>query len=300
MMAPGRGEPLRRAAASGYSEKSVNPRVRCEVVRVNDMDDPGDDRGRDASAPPQTPRAGPGVVKGPGYPPAQGGERQNVGERQNGGERHISPASVRRAALSLDARVASLAAALRKARIESAEHLGALADLRGAEIARLEILRDQLEPVLAQVPQDCDLFDVGVSPGERPRLFVDHIGFVEMSRDRRGYRFLQDTRHGRIVIAESERVETMIEAITAYMAHRLIEREQALAVDYASGGAAGVHAARSAAERRPGEAPTPPSGELSRKLFQMFLFVTEVLGSAAFFGLLLVLGFWVVRNFIAR
>jgi hypothetical protein len=258
------------------------------------MDDPGDDPGRDAGAPPLTPRAGPAVVKGPGYPPVNGGERRN------GGELQVSPASLRRATQSLDARVASLAAALRKARIESAEHLGALADLRGAEIARLEILRDQLEPVLAQVPQDCDLFDVGVSPGERPRLFVDHIGFVEMGRDRRGYRFLQDTRHGRIVIAESERVETIVEAITAYMAHRLIEREQALAVDYASGGAASVHAARRAAERRPGKASTRQSGDLSRQLFQIFLFVVEFLGSAAFFGLLAVLGIWIYRNFIAR
>ncbi|MGA8170435.1 MAG: hypothetical protein WB816_06340, partial [Methylocystis sp.] len=65
--------------------------------------------------------------------------------------------------------MSSLSAALRRARIDNAARSGVLADLRGAEIARLEILREQLEPVLAQLPADCDLFDVAVSPGERPR-----------------------------------------------------------------------------------------------------------------------------------
>ena len=90
-----------------------------------------------------------------------------------------------------------------------------LAELRGAEIARLEILREQMEPVLAQLPRDCELFDVAVSPGERPRLFIDQIGFVEMGADRRSYRFMQDTRHGRITICESDKPETLVEAITA-------------------------------------------------------------------------------------
>lgn len=249
------------------------------------MDEPG----RDAPALSEAPRAGSGVVKGTGFPPSA-----------VGGERAPSPASLRRSAQSLDTRVASLAAALRRARIESAEHSGVLADLRGAEIARLEILRDQLEPILVQIPADCDLFDVAVAPGERPRLFIDHIGFVEMGRDRRGYRFLQDTRHGRILIAESEKTETMIEAITAYMAHRLIERERALAVDYASGGSAGAHAAKAAVERRPRQAQTLNERDLSRQMFQWFLFVVEFLGSAVFFSLLAILGVWVYWNFIAR
>lgn len=204
------------------------------------------------------------------------------------------------AAPSLDARVNSLAAALRRARIDNAEHSSALADLRGAEIARLEILRDALEPVLAQIPADCDIFDVAVSPGERPRLFIDQIGFIEMGRDRRTYRFLQDTRHGRITVGESDNVENVVEAITTYIAHRLIEREKALAVDYASGGAAAARAAQVAAAR-----PAPMSrgfaaDELSNKLFNVFLFICEFLGSAVFFGLLALLGLWVYRTYMAR
>ena len=130
-----------------------------------------------------------------------------------------------------------------------------------------------------------------------PRLFIDVIGFVEMSRDRRGYRFLQDTRHGRIVIAETDKVETMVEAITAYMAHRLIEREKALAVDYASGGAASLAGARAAAI--PSAVAKREQAPWSRKAFQIFLFVMEFLGSAVFFSFIAVLGFWLYRTYIA-
>ncbi len=155
---------------------------------------------------------------------------------------------------SPEQRMASLAAALRRARIENAEHSAALADLRAAEIARLEILADALAPVLAQLPADCDIFDVAVSPGERPRLFIDQIGFVEMDRDRRTYRFLQDTRHGRITLRESADLDETVEAATHYIAHRLIEREKALAVDYKSGGAAKC-AAQERRAARPGARP---------------------------------------------
>jgi hypothetical protein len=49
-----------------------------------------------------------------------------------------------------------------------------------------------------------------------------------MGRDKRIYRFVQDTRFGRIVIAESHDVAAMVDAVTDYVARRLIEREHAL------------------------------------------------------------------------
>ena len=60
-----------------------------------------------------------------------------------------------------------------------------------------------------------------IAYGERPRLFIDMIGFVEMGHDRRSYRFLQDTRHGRVLIAETERIDRAVAAITNYIARRL-------------------------------------------------------------------------------
>jgi hypothetical protein len=130
----------------------------------------------------------------------------------------------------------SLKSALRRARVESAEQSEAVAELREAEIARLEILEEAVRPIVEQTPGDADLFDLGISQGERPRLFIDMIGFVEMAHDRRVYRFCQDTRHGRATIAESERVDRMVAAITNYVARRLVERERALASDWRSRG----------------------------------------------------------------
>ncbi len=195
---------------------------------------------------------------------------------------------------ALEERMASLASALRRARLENAEHSAALADLRAAEIARLEILADALSPVLAQVPSDCDIFDVAVSPSERPRLFIDQIGFVEMERDRRTYRFLQDTRHGRVTLIESEKVDAVVDAVTNYIAHRLIERERALAIDYASGGAA--RSLRDAV----GPQIRDDFGSLRHKAFQVFLFIVEFLGSAAFFGLLAIILLWAYRTYLAK
>jgi hypothetical protein len=126
----------------------------------------------------------------------------------------------------------SLKAAMRRARVEGVEQSQAVADVRETEIARLEILEEAVRPTLDQLPLDVDIFDAGIAYGERPRLFIDMIGFVEMAHDRRTYRFLQDTRHGRAVIAESDRLERMVEAVTNYIARRLVERERALASDW--------------------------------------------------------------------
>ena len=50
-----------------------------------------------------------------------------------------------------------------------------------------------------------------------------------MGRDKRIYRFLQDTRYGRKVLAETVNMAEMVDAVTKYLAQRLIERERALA-----------------------------------------------------------------------
>jgi hypothetical protein len=118
--------------------------------------------------------------------------------------------------------------ALRQARIEAADRTGVVVDLRDAEVARLEILNDALDPLFAQIPEQVDLFDRGVSQGDTPRLWIDVVAHVLMGRDKRIYRFVQDTRFGRIVIAESHEVAVIVDAITDYVARRMIEREHAL------------------------------------------------------------------------
>ena len=119
--------------------------------------------------------------------------------------------------------------ALLKARIEAADRTGVVVDLRDAEVARLEILNDALDPLFAQVPEQIDLFDRGISQGETPRLWIDVVAHVVMGRDKRIYRFVQDTRYGRIVLAEAHEVNAIVGAVTDYVARRMIEREHALA-----------------------------------------------------------------------
>lgn len=119
--------------------------------------------------------------------------------------------------------------ALRKARVDQAERTGVVVDLHDAEVARLELLNEALDPVFEEVPAAVDIFDRGISRGETPRLWIDSIAHVAMGRDKRIYRFVQDTRYGRKVLAETGNVVEMVDAVTRYLAQRLVERERALA-----------------------------------------------------------------------
>ena len=121
--------------------------------------------------------------------------------------------------------------AVREARIEVAERSAVIVDLRDAELARLELLNEALEPVFKDVPADLELFDRGISRGDSPRLWVDVIAHVVMGGDKRQYRFVQDTRYGRAVLAESYEIADIRQAVTRYVARRMVERERALADD---------------------------------------------------------------------
>lgn len=121
--------------------------------------------------------------------------------------------------------------AVRAARIESAERMGVVVELRDAELARLELLNEALDPIFKEIPADIDLFDRGLSRGDTPRLWIDAIAFVEMGRDKRHYRFLQDTRYGRKILSESPEIGETTGHITRYLARRLVERERALESD---------------------------------------------------------------------
>ena len=81
---------------------------------------------------------------------------------------------------------------------------------------------------MRRCPSKVDLFDRGVSQGETPRLWIDVVAHIVMGRDKRIYRFVQDTRFGRIVLAESHDVPVIVDAVTDYVARRMIEREHAM------------------------------------------------------------------------
>lgn len=129
------------------------------------------------------------------------------------------------------ARAPLLKDAMRQARIEIAERTGVVVDLRDAELARLEMLNEALDAVYGEVPEGIELFDRGLIASDPPRLWIDMIAHVVMARDKRVYRFVQDTRFGRRIIAESDKIDEIVAAVTKYVARRLVERERVMAGD---------------------------------------------------------------------
>ncbi len=121
--------------------------------------------------------------------------------------------------------------AVHQARTEQADRTGVIVDLRDAESARLDLLNEALDPVFAEIPDPIDLFDRGLARGDTPRLWIDVVAHVAMARDKRTYRFVQDTRVGRKVLAQSPDIEPIVEAVTRYVARRMVERERALTGD---------------------------------------------------------------------
>jgi hypothetical protein len=121
-----------------------------------------------------------------------------------------------------------LSSAIREVKNAAADRGDVVVELREATRMRLELLATELEPVFAEVPADVDIFDFAVSSGLQPRLWIDAIAHVSMARDRRTYRFLKDTRIGRVVLAESADMKPVAEQVTRYVAERMVERQRML------------------------------------------------------------------------
>lgn len=121
-----------------------------------------------------------------------------------------------------------LADVIREVKNASADRDDVVVELREASRMRLDLLANELAQVFADVPSDVDLFDFAVSSGLQPRLWIDAVSHVSLGRDRRTYRFLKDTRIGRVVLAESTDIKPIADQVTRYIAERLIEREQML------------------------------------------------------------------------
>ncbi len=99
-------------------------------------------------------------------------------------------------------------------------------DMREAHRMRLDLLAAELAPVFADVPAEIDNFDFAVSSGLQPRLWIDAVSHVAMGRDRRTYRFLKDTRIGRVVLAEAADMKPIVDQVTRYVAERVVEHQR--------------------------------------------------------------------------
>jgi hypothetical protein len=99
-------------------------------------------------------------------------------------------------------------------------------------------------------------------------LWIDVVAHVMMGRDKRIYRFVQDTRFGRTVLAESHDVGAIVDSVIGYVARRMIEREHALVAS-------------------PTPEMAPAAGEKSRRGGLRMFALGFILGVAALFGLAL-------------
>ena len=128
-------------------------------------------------------------------------------------------------------RTRRLADAVREVKNAYADRDDVVVELREAERMRLELLLQELEPVFADVPADDQQFDFAISSGLQPRLWIDATAHVAMGRDKRVYRFVKDTRLGRVVLSETSDIKAVAEQVTRYVAERIVERQRLLEGD---------------------------------------------------------------------
>ncbi|WP_173931965.1 hypothetical protein [Chelativorans sp. Marseille-P2723] len=131
------------------------------------------------------------------------------------GQKVAPPGNVRR-----------LSDVVREIKTAAADREDVVVEMREASRTRLELLAQELAPVFAEVPEDDPTFDFALSSGEKPRLWIDAVAHIVMGPDRRTYRFLRDTRLGRVVLAESTEVRTVADQVTRYIAERMVERQR--------------------------------------------------------------------------
>jgi len=120
----------------------------------------------------------------------------------------------------------SLREAIRKARVEEAQRLDVTADTRDSEIARLELLRSELETVFADIPKSDDRFNLALVPSRPARLWVDLFTYVAVDDSSGAYLFIRNSENGRRTLFSASNVADMSDRITSYMAQEIVRRER--------------------------------------------------------------------------
>jgi hypothetical protein len=120
----------------------------------------------------------------------------------------------------------SLREAIGQARIEEAERIGESADWRDSEIARLEILKAELEDVFAQVPQSDDRFELVLVPSRPARLWIDLFTYAVVGEGGGDYLLVRSSDAGRRTLFSSASASAMADRVTRYIAHEIVRRER--------------------------------------------------------------------------
>lgn len=98
--------------------------------------------------------------------------------------------------------------------------------LRGQ--TRLDALAQSLRSVYADIPKVAqarqDSFTFALLPGKPPRFWVDLTSFVVMTDGGQTFHFMKDMPEGRITLFQSDSLEETANAITDYVAERIVQQ----------------------------------------------------------------------------
>jgi hypothetical protein len=120
----------------------------------------------------------------------------------------------------------SLREAIRKARLDEAEQVDRTADARDGEIARLELLKAELETVFAELPSHDDRFTLALVPSRPARLWVDLFTYATIDEGSGAYLFVRNSENGRRTLFSSTNLADMVDCVTRYVAREVVRRER--------------------------------------------------------------------------
>lgn len=120
----------------------------------------------------------------------------------------------------------SLREAIRNARLDEAERIDVTADRRDGEIARLELLKAELETVFADIPAQDDRFNLALVPSRPARLWIDLFTYVAIDDSTNAYLFIRNSENGRRTLFSATNVADMVDRITDHMAREIVRRQR--------------------------------------------------------------------------
>lgn len=122
----------------------------------------------------------------------------------------------------------SLRDAISQARLDEAEQIDDALDQRSSELARLEILKNNLQRIFDEIPAADDRFELALVPSEPARLWIDMFSYVEMDAAGERYRFVRNERNGRKVLVDTRDDGVVRGRVTEYIARQVVVREREL------------------------------------------------------------------------
>lgn len=134
----------------------------------------------------------------------------------------------------IERRVHDLAKAMNDVRASQANHDDAVEGLQYGKLSKLELLVDDLQGVINDIPRENDQFEFAITKGKSPRLWVDMTCFVRLVGEGHDYELVKDTRMGRSVLVRDASRRRIGEHVTKYVAERVLERERMLEGEWLS------------------------------------------------------------------